>query len=108
MNVISFIVQDNLWIDLFSHGCGFYTRGFPEADFQRCEEKSRAVKPGSSRSRRYWFVVLVALIETVRGADSAGPIRSPRFVMLDKPVKNFLRRQALMPEDVNERVADAE
>src|SRR5262245_1939095 len=28
--------------------------------------------------------------------------------MLDKPVKNILRRQALMPEDVDVRVAEAE
>jgi hypothetical protein len=41
-------------------------------------------------------------------AATAGPIHTSRLVMLDQVVKNLLRRQALMPKDVNERVADAE
>jgi hypothetical protein len=39
---------------------------------------------------------------------TAGPVPTPLFVMLDQAVKNLLRRHALMPKDVDERVADAE
>ena len=70
---------------------------------QRAEEtrleKLNANKPGVSLPVTPGFAV---------SEPTAGPIHTPRFVMLDQVVKNLLRRQAIMPKDVNERVADAE
>ena len=36
------------------------------------------------------------------------PIRGACLVMLDQAFENLLQCQALMPKDINERVADAE